>query len=222
MKTTRRQLLTGGAIIGGALVAGALSSRRRRGSSPSFELPPPRTPVPGGGWADADAPRRIRQIAKPIEDLVGWPGLGDYLVAVAWTESRGNPRAGGDTGNVARGWFGMRPASARVSELGLPASALKDERYAVALAAWYAHRLRNYRFSGQVMDWFAVRRGWALPSLVSDVDADNQRSQDVYDRFELAVAKAGLPQSFIFRRAFLPGYQWPGVAAVINAAKGAA
>ena len=126
-------------------------------------------PTITGKWVDPDAPRRIRALARPIEEAANWPGLGDYLASIAFLESRGNPRAGKDTGNLARGWFGMRPNSARLRDLGLTGDALKDERYAVALAAWYAHRLRPFASKNQRIDSMAIRRGWAYPSWGNEV-----------------------------------------------------
>lgn len=201
-------------LVGGGAALG-LYQRSRRTIVPYM-------PKPGDGWVDADAPRRIRELAAPIAAAANWPDLPDFLVAVAWTESRGNPRAGSDVGNAARGWFGLRPDSSRHDDLGLPVSALKDERWAVLLAAWYAHRLQPYAFPGQKIDWLALRRGWALPKLVSDVNetapvknyAPGERSADVRERLSNALEAVGLPQSFMYRPAFPPGYQWPGIGAM--------
>jgi soluble lytic murein transglycosylase-like protein len=178
-------------------------------------------PKAGSGWVDRYAPARIRAYAAPIEELANWPGLGDFLVAVAWTESRGNPAAvnhkEAGSPNVARGWFQLRPSSARVGDLGLGPDALFDEPTAVALAAWYAARLRKFAKSGQKIDWLAVRRGWALPSRVSDTGESNERSVDTRKRFADGVAHADLPSSFMYQRAFPSDYHWPGIEAVFNA-----
>lgn len=173
----------------------------------------------GSGWRDPDAPRRIREIAAPIERLANWPGLGDYLAAVAWTESRGNPRAchGDCKPNSARGWFQIRPKSGRTEYLGLSSNALLDENTSVALAAWYAHRLRPRASEGQEIDWLAIRRGWALPGLVRDVNEQNDRSPKVRARLEEGLKKSGMHESFMYQPAFPPGYYWPGIDAVLAA-----
>lgn len=200
---------------------GAHAMRRRRRTDDAKQARPPTS---GDGWTDADAPRRIREIAAPIEQASNWPGLGDFLVAKAWTESRGNPQAGGDTGNVARGLFGLRPRSARVEDVGLSDYALKQEHPAVALAAWYAYRMRDEADPGQIVDWLAVARGWAYPRLVSDVDetakvkgwSPGARSKQVRFNFEEALTKgAGVPPTFMFERAFPLGFQWPGIEQVL-------
>ena len=173
-------------------------------------------PTPGGGWADADAPRRIREIARPLEQLFGWRGLGDFLVAVAWTESRGNSQATGD-GGASHGWFQLRRVSSRVGDLGMGVEALYDEPLAVALAAWYAKRLRPYSLKEQVVDWLALRRGWRFPSSVSDVQETKASSVRTKGHFSQGVSKAGLPQSFMYAPAYPPGYSWPGIDAVLSA-----
>lgn len=182
---------------------------------------------PKGGWADGDAPRRIREIAAQVEEATGWWGLGDFLVAVAWTESRGNSNACNvsETGycaqNSARGWFQGRPKSFLVRELEYlqkeNPDIILDERWSVALAAWYAYRLRGFKYSGQVIDWLALRRGWAYPSRVSDVDEDYERSMETRERFEDGVYKAGLDDNWMYERAFPSGFHWPGIEAVLEA-----
>ena len=210
----RRDLFIGLGIAGLGLGVATLARRRDAATAKPFEppAPPGPEPQPGKGWVDADAPRRIREIARPIEELTGWDDLGDFLTAVAWTESRGNPGAchGACAANSAHGWFQLRPNSARIAELGLPREALFDEPTSVALAAWYGHRLRPFAASGQVIDNLALRRGWAYPSRVSDVDEKHQRSKDTRARFSTGIAKAGLPQSFMYSRTFPEDYTWPG------------
>lgn len=169
-------------------------------------------------WVDPDAPRRIRAYAAPIEQLVGWPGLGDFLVAVAYIESRGNSQAGSDADtNEARGWYGMRPKSSRATDLGLdPLVVLKNEADATALAAWYAHRMRKEALPGQQLDWLAVRRGWGFPKDVRAVDHPGYWKQ-----LSMGLKAAGLPANWMLTPAFTSSYDWPGVEAVRQAAKGA-
>lgn len=150
---------------------------------------------------------------------MGWPDLPDMLVAIAWTESRGNPAAQNNpSANAARGWFQLRPKSARVADVGMTASDLKNERAAVALAAWYLYRLRNYAAAGQTLDLLALRRGMAYPFLVADVgetmstpDAGpGVRSRGARIRFAEGIEKAGLAPEFMFHSALPPG-TWPGI-----------
>ena len=208
--------LGAGAAIG--IVIGIAS--RRGGPGPE-----PDEPEPAKDWQ-----RRIRVYAGRIEDAYGWTGFPDFLVAVARTESGGNPRAIAKSGgsNAARGWFGLRPNN--FANL-VSADELFDERTSVGLAAIYAYRLHDNGYPGQVLDWLAVRRGWALPRLVSDVDetapvsgyADGERSGDVRERMALALSRVGLPESFMFERAFPPGFAWPGdESTVLGLARGAA
>lgn len=222
MAVGRRQALalTGLALAGGVLVlAGRKRGATRRRKTVTPPKDDPAKPRPSGGWVDGDAPRRIREIAQPLADSIGWPDLPDLLVAIAWTESRGNPRAASDSGNKARGWFGMRPVSARLDDVGLPPSALKDERAAVGLITWYLHRLQPYAAPGQEIDLLALRRGMAYPVLVADVDetraigkwGPGERSRLTRSNFEAGIAAAGLPEHFMFNSAFLPGYHWPGI-----------
>lgn len=231
-RKTKTILAVGGGVLGlGVLAAIAMGGAEEEGR-----------PRPGGGWVDRSAPERIREIAWPIEEATGWRGLTDFLTAVAWGESKGNQyacagvrRAKLDTpcpGNKARGLFQNRPTSAYADEYAWLVNAdpdliRRDARYAVAFFVWYVYRLRNYAKKGQTIDWLAVRRGGALPRLVSDVDEvavvdrikpgtdpprkyrPGERSADVRHRFEGAVAGVGLPDSFMYERAFPPGFVWP-------------
>jgi hypothetical protein len=180
---------------------------------------------------DADAPRRIRALAAPLADQLGWPDLPDLLVAIAYTESRGNPKAQrSSSSNAARGWFQMRPKSARLAEAGLGVEALKSEPEQVALVTWYLHRLRPYAKSGQVIDLLALRRGMAYPFLVADVNetmstpdaGPGVRSRDARKRFAQGIAKAGRDASFMLHPAFPPGYEWPGIDAALQTVTAAA
>lgn len=202
------------ALLGfaGAATAALASSGAAASSTGGGDVPPS-----VGPWKDADAPRRIRAIAAPIEAELAWPGLGDFLVAVAWIESRGNPNAGADAdNNAARGWFGMRPKSAKLADRGLEVSALKSERLAVALAADYAHRLRKW-WDPERIDWLALRRGWGYPK-----DVKKWNTEIAVPNFRKGVTAAGLPLAWMQELAFTPDYDWPGFARVVELAKGAA
>jgi len=179
---------------------------------------------PVGDWADYNAPTDIRVIAAPVETLTTWPNLGNFLAAVSYTESRGNHNAGSSAdNNDARGWFGLRPSSAKTVAYGFAdPNILKSKKHAVAFAADYAVRLRNHASPGQVVDWLAIRRGWALPELVADTDESEKRSREVHQRFETALTSAGLPASFMHFPAFSPNFAWSGFASALAAVQGAA
>jgi hypothetical protein len=199
-------------IASGILLAAAVVASSNVASTPQSYAERP----PGSGWVDRDAPRRIRALAAPIERIAAWPGLGDFLVATAWRESRGNSSAQNASG--AKGWFQLFGWTARTDDIGVPASVLRtDEPLQVALAAWYAFRLRPFAYYGQIVDWAALSRGWAYPTLVDDVNLEQQRSRDNLRRFEEAVEHAGLPEDFVHFTAFGPMFTWPGIDAVLRA-----
>lgn len=188
------------------------SQRRPKGTTPcalKIDQLPSKQPGP---WVDADAPRRIRQLVAPIEAELGWPGLGDYLVAIAWIESRGNSQAGSSANtNDARGWFGERPDSAELDELGLSVAALKDEPTSVGLVTDYIYRLRKHADPGQVVDWLALRRGHANWWRVPHVNSDHSCEQ-----LARGLVAAGLDPSFMLQPAFGPDFHWPGREAVLQ------
>lgn len=187
--------MTFGVLAGGVL---ALATGNR---------PPP---VSSGGWVDADAPRRIREYAAAIEDVTGWRGLGDHLVAVAWTESRGNPYAiAKSTG--ARGWFQLRPESTGDTYIERNPDELFDEWTSVLYYADYLQRLRKWWDFGGSPTWLALRRGAAYPSLVSDRDESSARSVDTRRRYEEGLAAARVDESFMYDDAFPPGFVWTEV-----------
>ena len=183
---------------------------------------PPPLPI-GTGWKGGN-PEALRQLAMPLEYELGWWGLGDFLAAAAWTESHGNPKAGPSTfDNKARGLLGGRPKSMFRGKYAPLArtnpNLLKNPRWAIATNAAYLNSLRDYAFPGQAIDWLALRRGMALPRLVSDVNeeakvkgyAPGERSEDVRERFQKGIEKAALRDSFAYEEAFPPGYQWLGL-----------
>lgn len=162
----------------------------------------------GDRWKDPDAARRIRELAGPIERAFGWPGLGDYLVAVAWTESRGQSSAFRE-GENARGWFQIHAPTADDPRVTANPDLLYDERWAVAIAADLAGRLgRRWGVQrGYNPDWEGIRRGWKLPRLVPDYRLTDPVSRRVHDNFVKAIARAGLPDDFR-RRSAIPS-RWP-------------
>ena len=199
-------------VVAAALTLGAVGAMALSGTKiPTSD----RTIV----WKDPDAPRRIRAHASAIEKVARWPGLADFLVAVAYIESRGNSQAGSSdpNSNAARGWYGIRPESGRAGELGLHRTgALKDEAAATAIAAWYAHRMRAQASPGQVVDWLAVRRGWGYPKDVRDTD-----HAGYWKQLGMGLKAAGVPADFMLDPAFERDYAWPGMDAVLAASRGA-
>lgn len=171
---------------------------------------------PGSKPAPLSAEReQWRREIRELADKLGWPGLADFLVVVAWGESRFNPNAANPEGgsNGARGWFQIRPRSGLVGPLeGADPDLLFDKRIAVAVAADYAWRLHKYRGPRAMVgvDWGAIRRGWAYPRLVDDYEWSEPRSQAVRRRLEEAQRATGI--TVMGRRAFPDGYQWPGLA----------
>lgn len=127
-------------------------------------------------------------------------GFGEYLRVVCYTEARGNPNAGSDAySNAARGPFGLRPQSAWDAKSYTDLSAdqiksLKSLPWAVAQAAAYANRLYSYTDPGQTMTALALRRGWAFPRLVSDMD--NSERPELVDRWSAALRALDVPASF--------------------------
>jgi hypothetical protein len=170
-----------------------------------------------GKWIDPNAPAEIRSLALTLENNAHWPNLGNFLAATAWTESRGNEQAGSSANNNdARGWFGLRPASAMTQSYGFAdPNILKRGEYAVVFAADYIDRLRKYKSAYQTIDWLAIRRGFAYPDLVDDVYENDDRSRDVHARFSEGVKNVGLPSYFMTMPAFPTGYSWPGFAATL-------
>ncbi len=157
----------------------------------------------------------IRLMALPLEQLLRQPGLADFLTAVAYTESRFDTNAANSLGF--RGLFQMNTNTSRVADAGGKPDDLFNPRWSIALVAWFFSRLRNYARPGQTIDWLAVRRGMAYPTLVDDVEEQDQRSREVRGRLEEGLRAVKLPQSFMRRAAFPAGYNWPGIAAALKA-----
>jgi hypothetical protein len=196
-------------FAGGLAVLGFVRARARRRT----RVKPPENDLPTH-WAD-----RIQALAAPVEELVGWPNLGSYLKAVAYTESSGNPRADTNKGsNSARGWFGLRPKTARITDVGLDVEALKQEVESVALAAWLAYRLWVYGGKNP-RTWLELRRGWRLPSLLEDDDEQEEGSVDVRRRFEEALDAVGLDHDFMYEEAIPADFHWPGFKNVLAAVR---
>lgn len=207
--------LGGGALI--ALAAGGASA------SPGLEVCP--LPVTA-----AD----VRAMAARVERVTGpWPGLGDYLAAVAYWESShrdGEPSnacaceswhtQGVCKPNAARGLFQIRPNTADVPGTVEDPERLYEPEFSVAVAAWLIWRLQHNRLPNRAADWLAIKRGWKLPSLVADEWEEDPRSIKVRENFKRALQGAGVPQTFMFQRAIPAGLVWPGFDAVLAAVRG--
>jgi hypothetical protein len=170
-----------------------------------------------GDWVNPNAPAEIRSIAARLEQIAHWPNLGNYLAAISYVESRGNNEAGSSgNNNKARGWFGLRPETAKTEHYGYAdPNILKDKVTSVVLAADLADRLKPFASPGQYIDWLAIRRGWAYPKLVKDVD--NSERPELVDRFVTGEKKVGLPKEFMHLPAFPEGQNWPGFHAALAA-----
>jgi hypothetical protein len=144
-------------------------------------------------------------LAHKVEAFGALPGFAEFLLPCGYIESRFHPGAqNGNDPNAARGWFGMRPRSAFNSKSGLKSYAtsrpnlLKNRAWAVATAADYTRRLVPYGYSGQVVTWRAIRRGWKFPSKVPDDSSD--WSQRNWNQFRNAINKTGVPMSMADQR----------------------
>lgn len=170
-------------------------------------------------WADADAPRRIRHYAAPIEAATGWTGLGDFLAAVAYTESRGDVRATGDGGR-AWGWFQLHDGSWCLQAAGYRAAELvtAPEPLQVAVAACHAYRLGTvYGDPGQAIEWRDIRRGWRFPAWVRTSHRATADGLTIEARLEHAYRQVRVPAARARDAAFPPGFRWPGLERVIEA-----
>lgn len=211
------------------LTVAVVATPKKKGTSSKKKEKETYNPDYPSNWdARADL---IWELALNVVDVTGWNELPEFLLANAYTESRGNPMAcAAPCGkNSARGLLQLRPTSGFAGDLAYLADEepdlLFDPRWNVALAAWYLYRLRNYGYQGQDIDWLALRRGEALPRLVSDVEeeakvdgySDGERSADVRERLESAMYAVGLDESFMYRPAFPSGFSWPGIDVVLDA-----
>lgn len=177
------------------------------------------TGPPPKDWRDADAPRRIRAYAHEIEKATGWAGLGDFLAAVAYSESRGNPDALGDGGG-AHGWFQLHTGSWCLKKLGMSAAQVvaAGERFQVVAAACHVYRLGTiYDAPGQTVRWGDIRRGWKFPGHVKPQYADTAQGRQTAANFRRGLRAVGVPTSHAGAPALPPGFHWEGVQALLNA-----
>lgn len=174
------------------------------------------------GWRDADAPRRIRRYARPIELEAGWPGLGDYLAAVAYVESRGKPAAVGD-GGAANGWFQLHSDGLCIRELGLSSAQMvaAGERIQVVVAACHAYRLATvYASPGQRIEWRDIRRGWKYPSWVARSYRNTAGGRTSEQNLRRGLLAIHLPADRAVAPAFGPSFRWPGLRSLLEVTRG--
>jgi soluble lytic murein transglycosylase-like protein len=228
---TKAQRTAGLALMAvGALGLASMASSRRKSGSKSTPSPSNYDPDYPSDW-DARADR-VWDLAWDISDVTGWgDGLPLFMLATAYTESRGNPMACAAPcgSNSARGLFQVRPKSGFYGDLAYLATddpnLLFDPAWNAAMAAWYLYRLRKYAYDGQEVDWLALRRGMALPRLVADDDeqasvkgyADGERSADTRERLESALYAVNIEESFMYEPAFPDTFSWPGIDVVLDA-----
>jgi hypothetical protein len=228
---SKAQKATGLALLGIGLLGlasmGKSGGRRKSKSTPSPSSYDPDYPADWDARAD-----RVWDLAWDISDVTGWgDGLPLFMLATAYTESRGNPIACAAPcgSNSARGLFQVRPKSGFYGDYAYLATddpnLLFDPAWNAAMAAWYLYRLRKYAYDGQVIDWLALRRGMALPRLVADDEeeasvsgyADGERSADTRERLEAALYAVGIEESFMYEPAFPDTFSWPGIDVVLDA-----
>ena len=190
--------------------------------------------TPGGSCPLPVTAAEVRAMAGRVEAVTGpWPGLGDYLVAVAYWESShrdGQPSnacaceswhtQGQCKPNAARGLFQIRPVTADVPGTTANPEWLYEPAFAVATAAWLIWRLQQNRSPGRAADWLGIKRGWKLPRLVSDEWEEDPRSPKVRENFKRALQGSGIPTGFMFKRAIPAGMVWPGFETVLAAVRG--
>lgn len=159
-----------------------------------------------------DSADYLGQLARYISYRWGMmPELDKFLTAVAKKESTFNPNASaGSSSNSARGLYGLRPDSAFGGELkpyaGKP-NRLLDPRFATLAAVDYIFRaVRTARNKGVEPDWLAMRRWWAYPHLVTDVDEYKDHSPVVRERFSKMLTDVHLSPDFMYHRVAMDNY----------------
>lgn len=173
--------------------------------------------APKAVWKDPGAPERIRAYVTEVEARTGpWPGLADFLVAVAYWESRGDANAVRSTGE--RGLFQMRDDSRCLRAMDLTADELLGrERLQVLMAACHVAVL-GMAYTASPVDWLAIRRGWKVPTLVDDFAETQLASRRIRSRFSLALRTLELPTTLMRERVFpRTGFEWPGIETILGA-----
>jgi len=172
---------------------------------------------------DQEAARRyIIQVGDYMQNQYGaMPGLTNFLLAVAYWESRFKSNAqAGTSRNSARGLTQLRADSAFRSSNNL--ENLRDQpnlllhpTWNLILAADYAARAAERASEkGLNIDWLGVRRWWRLPSLAWDFDETKSDSRRVRENFEESLGKVGVNPDFMYQTVHRGG--WPGAIPVLK------
>jgi hypothetical protein len=164
----------------------------------------------------------IIQVGDYIQNRYGaMPGLTNFLLAVAYWESRFKSNAqAGTSRNSARGLTQLRADSAFRSSNNLvhlrnQPNLLLHPTWNLILAADYAARAAERAADqGRQIDWLAVRRWWRLPSLLLDFDESKSSSSSVREHLEESLSKVGVSPDFMYETVHRGG--WPGAILVLK------
>jgi hypothetical protein len=200
------------------------------------------TPTGGGGSSGASWQARwavLEPHAKRLEQETNWPGLTDFLMIVAYQESKGVLSISHD-GGIGFGPFALHATTGAVQRLGQcdPSASratriacgkmvlplLADPRVAVATAADYAHSITrlSYQYARSDTRWQDVDAGWAIPSWTGNRDAapfvDSRGNvklrSSVVARFVQRANELGRPS--LPTALALASVEWPGLRAALT------
>ncbi len=166
---------------------------------------------------------KVRELGERVEAMGILPGFADFLVAVAFIESRFNPEAAGKSGEF--GWFQLLPGSAFNSKNGLgglskarKVELLKSRPWAVASAADFARRLIPFAAPAQVVTFYNLRHGWKRPRLIAETESTGAAKNAL--QLTNAAIKTGVPVEALDRVVELG--DWPGIVELAAALGGEA
>jgi hypothetical protein len=175
-------------LLGGALLLGSKKSGSKSSSKASYDQKMTRQ-------QRIAMMAEIRKMSAYASSRFGMmPYLADYLTVVGYIESRFNPTSVNPeirtNKNAARGLFGMRPDTAFKESDGLEGlrsrpNLLLNPIWAFCTAVNHIAQAdqRSLQKAGREADWFAVRRWWGYPHLVSDYDLSEERSRSSMNKF---------------------------------------
>ena len=196
----------------------------------------------GGGKATSSKPitKEERQYyLNEIRSMSDWyydtfnsmPFLSDYLITIAYRESRFNPNSINkevkkNPTNAARGLFGMRPKTVFKESNGLKKKLkrpndLLNPKWSFVCAVdhiWRADIAAERK--GYVADWVGVRRWWGIPNMIHDTNMEEQYSKDSLSGLEKAIRDvnknydANVDENFLWMPVKSSGY--PGMKALVK------